>query len=89
MSARGLLSVVGTAVGGVIGWNAPPPPDPDCVRELFGELGMVAGDTDEELTETVRLFQARTGLVVDGVAGPRTVHLLSRYATQQRFRTAA
>ncbi|MDY7083829.1 MAG: peptidoglycan-binding protein [Actinomycetota bacterium] len=89
MSARGLLSVVGTAVGGVIGWNAPPPPDPECVRELFAELGMVPGDTDEELARTVRLFQARTGLVEDGVAGPRTVHLLSRYATQQRLRTAA
>ncbi|WP_127503685.1 peptidoglycan-binding protein [Actinoplanes solisilvae] len=84
MSARGMLTVVGTAVGGLIGWNAPPPPDPDCVRELLAELGMRVGDSDAELTEAVRLFQARTGLQIDGVAGPRTVHLLTRYAMRRR-----
>ncbi|MBM2622632.1 peptidoglycan-binding protein [Actinoplanes sp. LDG1-06] len=84
MSARGLLSVVGTAVGGVIGLATPPPPDPDCVRELLAEIGMPAGETAEELTETVRTFQARAGLLTDGVAGPRTVHFLSRYVMDRR-----
>jgi murein L,D-transpeptidase YcbB/YkuD len=29
-------------------------------------------------------LQARTGLAADGVAGPRTVHLLARYAEEAR-----
>lgn len=87
MSARGMLSTVGTAVGGLIGWSdTPPPADPATVRELFADLGVTVGDSDEELAELVRAFQARVGLDVDGVAGPRTVHLLVRYANEVRAR---
>jgi general secretion pathway protein A len=32
-----------------------------------------SGRYDRELTEAVRLFQAREGLVTDGIAGPRTL----------------
>jgi peptidoglycan hydrolase-like protein with peptidoglycan-binding domain len=83
MSARGILSVVGTAVGGLIGWTdeAPPAADPRSLRELFADLGMQVGD---DLEAAVRGFQARAGLLVDGVAGPRTVHLLARYAKEAR-----
>ena len=85
MSARGVLSVVGTAVGGLIGWNEPPPPaDPACLRDLLTDLGREPGRSEDELTEAVRAFQARTGLTPDGVAGPRTVHLLARYAQEAR-----
>jgi peptidoglycan hydrolase-like protein with peptidoglycan-binding domain len=84
MSARGMLTVVGTAVGGLIGWNAPPPPDPACVRELLAELGIPTGESGDELTEAVRAFQSRAGLQTDGVAGRRTVHLLTRYAMERR-----
>ncbi|XVU22122.1 peptidoglycan-binding protein [Actinoplanes sp. CA-054009] len=86
MSARGMLSVVGTAVGGLVGWTAAPPPaDPACLRELLAEIGLTpAGITDDETIEAVRVFQARTGLTPDGVAGPRTVHLLTRYAAEAR-----
>ncbi len=85
MSARGMLSVVGTAVGGLIGWSeAPPPADPASLRALFTDLGRAPGDSDEELIEAIRAFQARTGLTPDGVAGPRTVHLLARYAKEVR-----
>jgi len=84
MSARGMLTVVGSAVGGVIGWNAPPPPDPACIRELLAEVGMPAGSPGDDLAEAVRAFQARVGLQTDGVAGPRTVHLLTRYAAERR-----
>lgn len=85
MSARGVLSVVGTAVGGLIGWSEPPPPaDPVILRGLLIDVGIAAGETDEELAEAVRAFQRRTGLDADGVAGPRTVHLLARYATEIR-----
>jgi peptidoglycan hydrolase-like protein with peptidoglycan-binding domain len=83
MSARGMLSVVGTAVGGLIGWTdeAPPAADPASLRRLFADLGVRVG---EDLDSAVRRFQARAGLLVDGVAGPRTVHLLARYAEETR-----
>jgi peptidoglycan hydrolase-like protein with peptidoglycan-binding domain len=85
MSARGMLNVVGTAVGGLIGWSeAPPPADPECLRILLTDLGRQPGGTEAELTEAVRAFQSRTGLHPDGVAGPRTVHLLARYAQEAR-----
>jgi hypothetical protein len=86
MSARGLLSVVGKAVGGLIGWTDEPVPaaDPASVRELFASLGVIVGETDEDLREALRGFQARVGLAADGVAGPRTVHLLARYAKEAR-----
>jgi murein L,D-transpeptidase YcbB/YkuD len=87
MSAREMLSTVGTAVGGLIGWsNTAPPADPATVRELFADLDVTIGDSDEELAEVVRAFQERLGLDVDGVAGPRTVHLLVRYAKEVRER---
>jgi murein L,D-transpeptidase YcbB/YkuD len=87
MSAREMLSTVGTAVGGLIGWSQPTPTaDPVTVRALFADLGATAGDSDEELAELVRAFQARVGLEADGVAGPHTVHLLVRYAKQVRER---
>jgi len=83
MSARGILSVVSTAVGGLIGWSdeAQPAADPTSLRELFADLGVRVGD---DLEAAVRRFQARAGLVVDGVAGPRTVHQLARFARESR-----
>ncbi|MFI5891503.1 peptidoglycan-binding protein [Actinoplanes sp. NPDC051513] len=84
MSARGMLSVVGTAVGGLIGWSdQPPPADPEVVRSLLAEVGMPVGE-GESLALMVRAFQERVGLDADGVAGPRTVHLLARYANEIR-----
>ncbi|MBW6437403.1 peptidoglycan-binding protein [Actinoplanes hulinensis] len=85
MSARGMLSVVGSAVGGLIGWNEPvPPADPEVLRALFADLGVRITPDDAQLAEAVRYFQIRTGLPADGEAGPRTVHLLSRYAAEAR-----
>jgi len=82
MTPRGMLAVVGTAVGGLIGWTGEPAPpaDPETLRMLFADLGVRADDLDA----TVRRFQSRVGLVPDGVAGPRTVHLLARYAKEAR-----
>lgn len=82
MSARGVLRVVGTAVGGLIGWSdeGVPAADPASLRALFADLGMECGD----LEAAVRRFQARVGIEADGVAGPRTVHLLARYAKEAR-----
>ena len=86
MSARGMLNLVGTAVGGLIGWTdgAVPAAEPGAVRALFADLGMRTGATAEDLEGAVRRFQLRAGLPVDGVAGPRTVHLLTRYAKDAR-----
>ena len=86
MTARGMLSVVGTAVGGLIGWTDEPPPaaDPASLRELFADLGVRVGAAAGDLDAAVRRFQARAGLLADGVAGPRTVHLLARYAKEAR-----
>ncbi|WP_229074584.1 peptidoglycan-binding protein [Actinoplanes sp. DH11] len=87
MSARGMLSVVGTAVGGLIGWtDHTPPADPVTLRALFADLGVTIGPDAAELAEAVRYFQARTGLDADGEAGPETVHLLVRYAAGARDR---
>jgi len=82
MSARGVLRVVGTAVGGLIGWTDgdPPTADPASLRPLFADLGM----DHEDLEAAVRHFQTHAGLVVDGVAGPRTVHQLVMYAKEAR-----
>jgi hypothetical protein len=80
-----MLSVVGTAVGGLIGWSEPAPPaEPAAVRGLFADIGVRIGPDETELAEAVRYFQTRTGLTADGEAGPRTVHLLSRYAAEAR-----
>ena len=87
MSARGMLTVVGSAVGGLIGWSEPSPPaDPAAVRALFADLGVRIGPRETDLAEAVRYFQARTGLPADGQAGPRTIHLLAGYAAEARDR---
>jgi hypothetical protein len=81
MSARGVLSVVGTAVGGLIGWSDDGvAADPGSVRGLLRDLGIDGSDIDG----AVRVFQERVGLAEDGVAGPLTVHLLARYAEEAR-----
>jgi hypothetical protein len=86
MSARGVLGLVGTAVGGLIGWNDEPAPaaDPASLRGLFADLGLTVGAAEADLADAVGAFQARVGLVPDGVAGPRTVHLLARYTKEAR-----
>ncbi|WP_433824904.1 peptidoglycan-binding protein [Actinoplanes sp. CA-015351] len=85
MSARGMLSVVGTAVGGLIGWNdSTPSADPATLRALFADMGVMIGPDEAQLTEAVRYFQSRAGLDADGEAGPETVHLLVRYAAGAR-----
>ncbi len=82
MSAKGVLTLVGAAVGGLIGWSDEPVPtaDPASLRRMFADLRMPADDLDS----AVRRFQSRVGLTVDGVAGPRTVHALARYAKDAR-----
>ena len=71
------LRMIGTAVGGLIGWTLPvPSADPAALRSLFAELGVRVGPRPEDLTAAVRRFQVQAGLTPDGEAGPRTVHAL-------------
>ncbi|GAA4936529.1 peptidoglycan-binding protein [Actinoplanes utahensis] len=85
MYTRGMLSLVGSAVGGLIGWSEPvPTADPEALRGLFADLGVRVGSDEAALAEAVSYFQTRAGLPVDGEAGPRTVHLLARYAAEAR-----
>ncbi|MFI1990326.1 peptidoglycan-binding protein [Actinoplanes sp. NPDC020271] len=94
MTARGVLTVVGNAVGGLIGWSeTTPTADPASLRALFAGFGVQVGPDSADLVEAVRAFQIRLGLPADGEAGPQTVHLLARYAAEARelteFRQAA
>ncbi|KUL27391.1 peptidoglycan-binding protein [Actinoplanes awajinensis] len=85
MTGRGMLNMVGTAVGGLIGWAEPAPSaDPESLRALFADFGVQVGPTSADLDEAVAAFQSRVGLTPDGEAGPRTVHLLARYAAEAR-----
>ncbi|BCJ46749.1 hypothetical protein GCM10010168_37290 [Actinoplanes ianthinogenes] len=89
MTARGMLNVVGTAVGGLIGWSeTPPTADPESLRALFADFGVQVGPDPADLAEAVRAFQTRVGIDADGEAGPQTVHLLARYAAEARTLTA-
>ncbi len=94
MTARGVLTVVGTTIGGLTGWSEPTPTaDPASLRGLFADFGVQVGPAPADLVEAVRAFQLRVGLDADGEAGPATVHLLARYAAEARelseFRRAA
>jgi murein L,D-transpeptidase YcbB/YkuD len=84
MTARSMLATVGAALGGVVGWFGPDSTAADArdVRRLLADLGIEV--PAEEVDTGVRRFQRGAGLVDDGIAGPRTVHLLARYAAEAR-----
>ncbi|MDG6107802.1 peptidoglycan-binding protein [Dactylosporangium aurantiacum] len=87
MTVRRTLQAVGAALAGAV--SAPeaaaPPADPRAVRALLAEIGLLhprAPESDVPL-ELCR-FQARAGLTVDGIAGPRTVRALVQAAREAR-----
>jgi hypothetical protein len=87
MSVRQMFTTVGAALTGLVdaGGTGNPPAEPDTVRRLLADLGLPAGDGSAAgLAAAVRRFQERAGLTPDGIAGPRTVHHLARYARQAR-----
>jgi murein L,D-transpeptidase YcbB/YkuD len=87
MTVRRIFTVVGAALAGTVSASegAVPPADPREVRSLLVELGLLRPEAFEaELPLTLRRFQARAGLVVDGVAGPRTSQALARSAREAR-----
>lgn len=70
-----LRAVAGATAGG--GWH--PGADPVALTAFLREVGIDCGTgSPAEVAAAVRRFQAAAGLVVDGVAGPRTVHALAR-----------
>ncbi|WP_238013110.1 peptidoglycan-binding domain-containing protein [Dactylosporangium sp. AC04546] len=82
-----ILRVVGAALAGTVNATdeAVPPADPREVRALLAEVGLLRpGAFEAQVSQALRRFQARAGLPVDGVAGPRTVHALTRYAREAR-----
>ena len=84
---RRTLFAVGAALAGAVSAqdSAAPPADPRAVRRLLTEVGILRpGAFDAELSQALRRFQARAGLAVDGVAGPRTVQALTRSAREAR-----
>jgi murein L,D-transpeptidase YcbB/YkuD len=78
MSILRTISAVGTALAATVSADATgaPPADPATVRALLAEIGLPA--------DGLRRFQAQAGLVTDGVAGPRTMHVLARYVGEIR-----
>jgi murein L,D-transpeptidase YcbB/YkuD len=87
MSVSRTLRAVGAAIVGMVNarGSAVPPADPRAVRALLVEIGMLDPlATEAETARTLRRFQARAGLAVDGVAGPRTAQALARYAREAR-----
>jgi murein L,D-transpeptidase YcbB/YkuD len=86
MTARMMFGTVGAAFGGLLGWFSPgdTEADPRAVRRLLVDLGVRVHDESADLGPAVRRFQREAGLLDDGVAGPRTVHLLARYAAEAR-----
>ncbi|GAA4260240.1 peptidoglycan-binding domain-containing protein [Dactylosporangium darangshiense] len=87
MTVRAIFNVVGAALAGAVSASdeAVPPADPREVRALLADLGLLRpGAFEAEVPQALRRFQARAGLVVDGVAGPRTTQALARSAREAR-----
>ena len=87
MSVFRTLSAVGAALAGTVAaaGDAAPPADPRDVRAMLLDVGLVRPEArDGEVESALRRFQSHVGLVPDGVAGPRTVPVLVRYAREAR-----
>lgn len=87
MTVRRTLQAVGAALAGAV--SAPdaaaPPADPRAVRALLADIGLLHPRAPEaDVPLTLCRFQARAGLTIDGVAGPRTVQALARTAREAR-----
>jgi murein L,D-transpeptidase YcbB/YkuD len=87
MSVFRTLSAVGAALAGTVAGTgaAAPPADPRDVRAMLVDVGLVRPEaSDGDVEFALRRFQSHVGLVPDGVAGPRTVQVLARYAREAR-----
>lgn len=88
MTVTTTISAMARALTGLVDDSANPPADPRTVRRLLEALRVSTGDgSASALSRAVRRFQSAAGLPADGVAGPRTVHLM--VSTLRRTRLAA
>ena len=77
MTVTTTISMLAGALSGLVNENANPPADNRTVRRLLTALRVNTGDgSPDALSRAVSRFQAAVGLPADGIAGPRTVHMM-------------
>ena len=88
MTVSTTIGALARALSGLVDDTANPPADARTVRRLLDALRVPTGDgSPPALSRAVSRFQNAVGLPADGVAGPRTVHMM--VATLRRTRLAA
>jgi murein L,D-transpeptidase YcbB/YkuD len=87
MTVSTTIGAVARALTGLVDDSANPPADARTVRRLLDALRVHTGDgSPPALSRAVGRFQTAVGLPADGVAGPRTVHMM--VTTLRRTRPA-
>ncbi|MDP9794105.1 murein L,D-transpeptidase YcbB/YkuD [Catenuloplanes nepalensis] len=85
MTVTKTINALARALSGIVDATANPPADDRTVRRLLEALRVGTGDgSPDAMTRAVRRFQAAVGLPTDGVAGPRTVHMMVLTLRQAR-----
>ncbi|WP_051799662.1 peptidoglycan-binding protein [Catenuloplanes japonicus] len=87
MTVTTTIGAVVKALSGLVDASANPPADARTVRRLLEALRVNTGDgSPPALSRAVTRFQTATGLPADGIAGPRTIHMM--VTTLRRTRPA-
>ena len=77
MTVTTTIGALARALSALVDDSANPPADTRTVRRLLEAARVGTGDgSPAAMSHAVSRFQAAAGLPTDGVAGPRTVHML-------------